>query len=172
MEALWEDIRNTTTPSWLSSVPGNLGNHTGKLKADQWRTAATVYYPITLIRLWSMENTSTPARHQNRNRKLLSLSLALVSAVNIVTSRTTSQTHAKQYLRYMTMYYQILKEVFPDYICHPNHHQSMHLAEYLLLYGPVHGWWTFPMERVIGQLQRISTNYKTGESPTPCDVHR
>ncbi|KAG5221932.1 Immunoglobulin G-binding protein [Salix suchowensis] len=95
MEALWEDIRNTTTPSWLSSVPGNLGNHTGKLKADQWRTAATVYYPITLIRLWSMENTSTPARHQNRNRKLLSLFLALVSAVNIVISRTTSQTHAK-----------------------------------------------------------------------------
>ncbi|KAG5220444.1 Immunoglobulin G-binding protein [Salix suchowensis] len=53
IETLWEDIRNTSTPSWLSSVPSNLGNHTGKLKADQWRTAATVYYPITLLRLWS-----------------------------------------------------------------------------------------------------------------------
>ncbi|KAF9493801.1 hypothetical protein BDN71DRAFT_1432265 [Pleurotus eryngii] len=164
METLWEDVRNVITPSWLTSVPSNLGNHTGKLKADQWRTAATVFYPITLICIWSSQNTTVPPNHQGRNEKLLSMTLALVSAINIVTSRTTSQEHARKYLHYMTMYYQLLKEIFPEYVCHPNHHQSMHLAEYLTLYGPVHGWWMFPMERVIGKLQRISTNYKPGKS--------
>jgi hypothetical protein len=40
---------------------------------------------------------------------------------------------------------------------------AMHLYEYLIRYGPVHAWWTFPFERVIGMLQRIPTNYKLGQ---------
>lgn len=164
MEELWRDIRNTVTPSWLTNVPYNLGDHTGKLKADQWRTAATIYYPITLTRLWS-KHSHVPHSPQTRNcyTELLSLTLSLISAINIATSHETSQLHAHEYLRHMTAYYKGLKDLFPEYVCHPNHHQSMHLAKYLLLYGPVHGWWTFPMERVIGKLQWISTNYKEGK---------
>jgi hypothetical protein len=30
-------------------------------------------------------------------------------------------------------------------------------------YGPVHGWWMFPFERVIGALQKTNTNYKIGK---------
>ena len=26
---------------------------------------------------------------------------------------------------------------------------ALHLPDYLLLYGPVHSWWTFPFERLI-----------------------
>lgn len=167
MEELWKDVKKTITPSWLTTVPYNLGDHTGKLKADQWRTAATVYYPITLTRLWSKHtNASQPPQTRKRHAELLSLTLSLVSAINIATSRETSQWHANEYLHHMTAYYRGLKDIFPEYVCHPNHHQSMHLAEYLLLYGPVHGWWTFPMERVIEKLQRISTNYREGE-PDP-----
>ena len=30
-------------------------------------------------------------------------------------------------------------------------------------YGPVHAWWTFPFERLIGLLQRIPTNFQNGK---------
>ena len=62
----------------------------------------------------------------------------------------------------MHSYLSGLKELFPEYSLHPNHHMALHLRDYLLLYGPVHSWWTFPFERLIGILQRISTNYKIG----------
>ena len=37
------------------------------------------------------------------------------------------------------------------------------VADYLRLYGPVRGWWMFPFERVIGDLQRTNTNSQQGE---------
>jgi len=63
----------------------------------------------------------------------------------------------------MQSYLKGLKELFPDYKLCPNHHMALHLHEYILFYGPVHSWWTFPFERVIGMLQRISTNYQPGK---------
>jgi hypothetical protein len=33
----------------------------------------------------------------------------------------------------------------------------------LLLFGPMHGWWMFVFERVIGMLQKTNTNDKLGE---------
>ncbi|KJA13345.1 hypothetical protein HYPSUDRAFT_151691, partial [Hypholoma sublateritium FD-334 SS-4] len=42
-------IRDTDTPSWLPSVPYNFGSTSaGHLKADEWRTLTTVYFPISL----------------------------------------------------------------------------------------------------------------------------
>ncbi|KJA14083.1 hypothetical protein HYPSUDRAFT_150821, partial [Hypholoma sublateritium FD-334 SS-4] len=42
-------IRDTDTPSWLPSVPYNFGSSSaGNLKADEWRTLTTVYFPISL----------------------------------------------------------------------------------------------------------------------------
>ncbi|KAG6913412.1 hypothetical protein DXG01_007033 [Tephrocybe rancida] len=40
---------------------------------------------------------------------------------------------------------------------------AFHIPEFLAKYGPAHGWWAFPFERAIGQLQRMSTNYKQYE---------
>jgi hypothetical protein len=44
---------------------------------------------------------------------------------------------------------------------------AFHLHEYLILFGPVHAWWTFPFERIIGKLQRIPTSEKIGEIFSP-----
>jgi hypothetical protein len=32
----------------------------------------------------------------------------------------------------------------------------------LLRFGPIHGWWMFPFERVIGLLQQFNTNSEMG----------
>ena len=45
---------------------------------------------------------------------------------------------------------------------HPNHHLALHLHEYILQYGPIHSWWTFPYEQLIGIIQRIPNNGKQG----------
>ncbi|KAF8518162.1 hypothetical protein BU17DRAFT_91293 [Hysterangium stoloniferum] len=89
--------------------------------------------------------------------------MSLASAVVIATSHTISTTHANAYLQYMIDYLNGIKELFPKYKLHPNHHMALHIHEYLLLFAPVHCWWTFPFEQMIGALQRMPHNNKTGE---------
>lgn len=149
------DIRNVHVPSWVQSVPSDLGDVShGKLKADQWRSLACLYILIPLMRLWSAASGARPVA--------LYLTFTLVSAVLVATSRTTSHRHTEVYLRLMTSYVEGLKQHFPDFAPHPNHHFAFHLGEYILQYGPIHEWWTFPFERIIGMLQRVSTNDKIG----------
>ena len=58
MAQIREVIRDTDTPSWLSSVPHNFGDASaGNLKADEWRTLSTVYFPISLVSLWGEGTT-------------------------------------------------------------------------------------------------------------------
>lgn len=159
MQALWTDIENMVTPSWLTSIPHNLGSAAhGKLKSDQWRTIGSTYLPTTLVRLWSQVD---PA-HESKRSQFLDLTITLLSAVNIASSRVTSVANSTEYERLMYKYRRDLRTLFPDYKAKPNHHVAMHIGEYLRMYGPVHGWWTFPFERLIGMLQRITTNYKPG----------
>jgi hypothetical protein len=163
MAELRSDIENMITPSWLTSVPTNLGEPShGKLKADQWRTLGTTYLPVSLIRLWDQLEDGDDKRSQ-QCKKLLEVTLSLISAVVIASSRTTSLEKADLYLHHMWNYLKGLRELFPQYRFLPNQHMALHLAEYLRLYGPVHSWWTFPFERLIGMLQRIPNNFQNGQ---------
>jgi hypothetical protein len=151
------------TPSWLTSVPTNLGEPShGKPKADQWRTLGTTYLPISLIRLWDQLEDVDDMRSQQCKR-LLEVSLFLISAVVIASSRTTSLEKGELYLHYMQNYLKGLRELFPQYRFLPNQHMALHLAEYLRLYGPVHSWWTLPFELLIGMLQRIPNNFQNSQ---------
>jgi hypothetical protein len=161
MELIWSDIRLLLTPTWMTSVPSNLGEAShGKLKADQWRVLGTTHLPLALIRLWGLGNTESP--RSRRCREILNLTVSLLSAVTVASSRSMSHGLANSYLQHIQAYLGGLKKVFPEYGFHPNHHMALHLHQYLLLFGPVHGWWTFPFERMIGMLQRIPTNGKIG----------
>ena len=156
------DIVNMTSPSWLTSIPTNLGspNH-GKLKADQWRVLGSTFFPVSLVHLWSVVEVGNP--RSERCSKILEVTMSLLSAVSIASSRVMSVAAADLYAQHMQSYLSGLKTLFPEYSFRPNHHMALHLREYLVFYGPVHAWWTFPFERMIGMLQRISTNYKAGE---------
>lgn len=161
MKEIWSDIAKTARPSWLTSVPAKLGSAAhGKLKADQWRVLGTTLIPISLIRIWSQVDT-TDARSQ-ACKGVLDITMSLLSAVVIASSRVTSLHNADMYLQHMTAYLEGLHRLFPEYGFHSNHHMALHLHEYLRLYGPVHSWWTFPFKRVIGMIQRIPCNHKIG----------
>jgi hypothetical protein len=162
IKEIWNDIRNMVTPSWLTSAPPDLGsaNH-GKLKADQWRAVGTTYLPVSLIRLWARSKHGD--MRSRRCKDILGVTMSLVSAIIIASSPETTHLHAELYLQHMTAYIEGIKILFPDYKFLSNHHMALHLPEYLIRYGPVHGWWTFPFERLIGMLQRTSTNCKIGK---------
>ncbi|KAJ7177737.1 hypothetical protein C8R46DRAFT_889163 [Mycena filopes] len=162
---LWSDLATMVKPSWLTSVPSHVGGESsdGKLKSDQWRTLGTVYLPITLIRMWH-------ASEDPQRRELLDLTMDLVSAVILASSRITSPQNSRLCRDFLLSYRAKLKKTYPHYRCHPNHHMALHIPEFLLLFGPVHGWWTFPFERMIGKLQRVPTNYKPGKMTCDSEV--
>ena len=124
-----------------------------QLKADEWRTLCTTTFPISLVQLWSSQDNK--AEH-------LEMSICLFSAVIIACSRVTSLELADQYMHYMERYRYLRQKLFPSWKAKPNDHMALHIGEFLRLYGPVHSWWTFPIERMIGSLQKVSTNYIPG----------
>lgn len=68
----------------------------------------------------------------------------------------------EEYLQYLTNYISRLNIVFPGLGCESIHHLAFHIYDFLKLFGPVHSWWCFPFERLIGLLQRIPTNHHFG----------
>jgi hypothetical protein len=73
MESIWKDLDEMMAPSWLASVPKELGQPShGRLKADQYRVLATTYLPVSLIRLWGLDRANH-SPHANRRREILTL---------------------------------------------------------------------------------------------------
>ncbi|KAH9940335.1 hypothetical protein B0H21DRAFT_697683 [Amylocystis lapponica] len=156
-------IRDTETPSWLGSVPNNYGHAAaGTLKADEWRTLSTVYFPIALVSMWGEGSQHPSDKVATRYRRLLDHTMALVSAVIVVCKYTTSRTRMTQYRQYVRAWAQGLKELHPNVKPRVNSHMAFHIYDFLSLFGPVYSWWCFPFERLIGQLQRMPQNHKFG----------
>jgi len=149
------DIRQTTRPSWHTNPPPNFGSRShGKLKADQWRSLIEFDLPVSLVQLWSNSD--------DRRVKLLESTMFLAMAIRWGTSRRASQKHVEAFNRHMREYLTSVINLFPDKKLKPNHYAALRLGEFLLRFGPVHGWWMFPYERLIGNLQSINTNNKLG----------
>lgn len=163
LQEVWDDMRDTVAPSWLSSAPANLGSAShGKLSADQWRTACTVNLVITLIRLWGVSTSST------RHRNLLDNYLALVAAIRWATMRATSARHIEIVATQFQVYFQTLVPLYSVEYLRPNSHLSLHLAECLREFGPVHGWWGFAFERYNGIMTRQNSNNRPGTVSPLC----
>jgi hypothetical protein len=157
MEQVWADMAETTVPSWMGHPPKNLGTPShSKLKANQWRTACTVNLVITLVRLWGQHNSS------NEHQQLLTNFISLVIAVCWASRQSTSIDHIEIVQSQFDYYLRSLVRLFGKGVLIPNHHLSLHLAECLHAFGPVHGWWAFPFEQYNGIIQQKNTNNKLG----------
>ncbi|KAH7917399.1 hypothetical protein BV22DRAFT_1026390 [Leucogyrophana mollusca] len=157
-------IRETHTPSWLRTVPSEFGSpRAGTLKADEWRTMTTVYLPLALVSMWGEGTSHRSSSTASRLRCILDHTMALVSAVRLACSRSTTMTRAEAYRSYMATWVRQLQELHPDIKHRPNGHMSLHIYNFLVLFGPVRSWWCFPFERLIGQLQRLPSNHKFGK---------
>lgn len=150
-----KDIASLVLPSWITRPPHDFGSPSrGKLKADTWRTVCTIALPISLTRLWSTIESK---------RARLDNFMDLVQGVILATSYTISPKSRHVCLALFMHYQEGLLKLFPK--MHrdlPNLHASLHLPQLLDQFGPVHGWWAFPFERLIGRLQAVKTNWKMG----------
>jgi hypothetical protein len=163
-------IAETDTPAWVHHVPKHYGDPAaGSIKANQMRLMLTIYLPIALIIMWA-EQTEPDAAHFSA---LLKHGMALFQAITILCRYATTPERATAYREYM-------KEWVDDlYTCHPhtkyhmkrtNPHVAFHLYNFILLWGPVISWWAFPVEQLIGLLQKFKSNGCLGgkQSPHSC----
>jgi len=129
--------------------------------------------PVSLMKLWSeavklwSEAKSTGSDNINdkineRRSKTLDSTMLLATALHWATSYCTSAKHAAEYTTNMQAYLTTLRDLFPHTDLRTSHHNALFIGEMLLRFGPIHGWWMFPFERIIGLLQQVNTNSKMG----------
>ena len=160
LERLRAVVRDTATPSWYTSVPPNFGvADAGTLKADEWRSLATVYMPLTLVSSWGDGTEHASAMEL---RQVLDHSMTLFSAVRLACLRTVTLTRRTAYQRLIAEYVADLPKLHPKSKPRPIHYMAQHIGYFLHLFGPVHSWWCFPFERLIGLLQQVPSNHKLG----------
>jgi hypothetical protein len=163
-------IAETDTPAWVHHVPSNYGEAAaGSMKADQMRLMLTIYLPIALVILWA-EQKGPDAAHFSA---LLEHGMALFQAVTILCRHATSPERATAYREYMKEWVDGLYTCYPHTRFHPkrpNLHIAFHLYDFMLLWGPVFSWWAFPVERLIGVLQKFKSNGRLGGKPSPLTV--
>jgi hypothetical protein len=156
-------VRDTATPSWYTSAPPNFGDaDAGTLKADEWRSLATVYMPLALVSSWGEGTEHASADLATELRHVLDHSMALFSAVRLTCSWTVTPARQTAYQRLIAEYVADLPKLHSKSKPRPNHHMAQHIGHFLRIFGPVHSWWCFPFERLIGLLQQVPSNHKLG----------
>ena len=73
-----------------------------------------------------------------------------------------TQARASAYRDYMATWLGDLTKIHLEAHPWPNCHMALHIYDFLLLFGPIHSWWCFPFEWLIGQLQWLPSNHKLG----------
>ena len=163
LKSIQNDIASTVRPRWHAAPPANLGHVShGKLKADEWRSCFEFDIPVSLLRIETQRIASGKQTDEYR-AKLVHSTFLLAIAIRWATSNRTSTKHIEGYTTAIKNYLKMLKDLRPNQRFRPNHANALLIGNYLRLYGPVRGWWMFPFERVIGELQRSNTNNKLGE---------
>ena len=165
IQYIQEVIKNTSTPSWVNSVPKNYGEaNAGTIKADEWRILSTIYLPIAFTTLWGYENGRYPGKN-NHTLQILDHTMALFQAVIIMCSDAMSVDRATRYRELIKHWIADLHRLHPETLKHKNCdnvHAALHLYDFAILFSPVMSWWCFPFERLIGTLQDINTNDRVG----------
>lgn len=166
LELIRDVIKDVEVPTWFNTVPANFGEASaGTLKADEWCSYATVYLPLALVKAWGVGSTHASDAHATEASRALESTMHLVAAVTLACYRRMSKDRARAYRDSLVKYFSDLTTVFPHRAAAhftPNCHAAMHIYDFLLLFGPVHSWWTYPYERLIGIIQRMGSNHKFG----------
>lgn len=163
MGRIREVIRDMDTPSWLRSVPRNFGfAAAGTIKADEWRTLATVYFPVALVSIWGEGTTHGSKENTASLRQVLDHTMDLVCAISLACMNTMTPIRVASYRRYILSWVSKVRVLHPKSKLSLNYHMAIHLCDFLQLFGPVRSWWCFPFERLIGYLQRLPHNHKLG----------
>lgn len=132
---------------------------------------STVYFPISLVAVWGEGSPHQTPEVATTLRRILDHTMALVSAVSIACLRVMTPNRMLAYQTYIQQWYRDLEPIHGPVIGkRVNGHMAIHIGQFLSLFGPVRSWWTFPFERLIGQIQRIPHNHMFGGQFTRCHL--
>lgn len=163
MQRIHNVIKNTTTPSWIRSVPSNFGaRNAGTLKADEWRMLFTVFLPIALISVWGDGTIHHSDSARKRALSVLDITMHLVTAVTISCMGSLTPMLADTYLKSISLWTEGVYREFPKSPVTTNVHMAFHVFDFMFLFGPVRSWWCFAFERLIGHLGRLPHNHVPG----------
>ncbi|KNZ54367.1 hypothetical protein VP01_2964g6 [Puccinia sorghi] len=144
-------LKKVHIPTWIERAIPVLGKASfGRLKADEWRNLFTVQLPLILPLLW----TASKALLHNFEH--------LVSLVNLALKRSINNERINKYRSHLSKYMESSLILFPDSPVAPNHHMAFHLADCLDSFGPCRAWWSFSMERLMGQILKSTSNNHVG----------
>jgi hypothetical protein len=167
LRQIQNDIASTIRPTWKTSPPKYFGTPAqGKPKADEWRASIEFDLPVSLVRLWLCDDGESTVDESDKalHQKMAHSTMHLATAIRWGVSYRTSPMHADRFKLHVFAYLQSVREIRPCMDLHPIHHNALHLPDFLLGFGPMHGWWMFAFERLNGILQKINTNFHFGSS--------
>ena len=118
----------------------------------------TIYLPIALISIWGQETSHASPAIAESLWKALKQTMALVSAVSLAYSHTMTPDQMTAYHEKILTWIANLQVIHPTAEHCINEHMAVHIFDFLKLFGPIHSWWCFPFEHLIGQLQCLPNN--------------
>jgi hypothetical protein len=133
------------------------------MKAAEWRLIATMYLPLALISLWGDGFLDSSDQSAVTLHSVLDHTMLLCTALHIGCMRIMTKQRIEAYRAHITRFVQDLQNIHPHANFYPNHHMAQHIYDFLYLFGPVQSWWCFPFERLIGLLQHLPQNHKSGK---------
>lgn len=155
-------IREVIIPSWIQKPPTLAGlPAAGVLKADNWRQLITIYIPLALMSLW-LEDSPVRAENYSEMASVLETAMNLTCACSLMVRRSMTEEELELMQTCYKDHIEGLKENFPGFM-RPVHHMGFHIYDFIQLFGPVHNFWCFAGERLIGKIQKIPTNHIPGQ---------
>ncbi|KAG2046250.1 hypothetical protein BDR06DRAFT_977615 [Suillus hirtellus] len=158
MQCITDVIQTADMPSSLRSVPHNFG----ETKAGTMNV---------LVSLWGEGSTHCNLEITANHCAILDHTMALISAVHIVCLQSMMMARAAAYHGYIVNWVRDLQTLLPHAPHHTNGHMALHVWDYLQLFGPMQSWWCFPYEHLIGQLQRLPSNYIFDHKTSPISAN-
>ncbi|THV04659.1 hypothetical protein K435DRAFT_648931 [Dendrothele bispora CBS 962.96] len=152
LESIRKCIQDVALPTHVHRPPGNLGEPShGKLKAKEYLDLFTIFFPLILPEIWSIEQA-------DYEQALLYNFYHLVASTNIIAAYSTSDSEADAYVYHYKEYRKTRAEIYAGVASKPNHHYAMHNGQLLKFWGPLSLLSEFPGEQMNGMLQGVETN--------------
>jgi hypothetical protein len=114
MQHIRNVMDNTTTSSWINSVPYNFGEAAASpVQADEWHILSTIYLPLALVSLWGQGTTHSSHDLGAHLQHVLDHTMALVCAITLVCSCTMTKARAIAYHNFIVTYIRDLNGLHP-----------------------------------------------------------
>ncbi|KAJ3754658.1 hypothetical protein EV360DRAFT_51194 [Lentinula raphanica] len=162
LERIQQTIQQVIVPAWVDKPPPSIGHaQAGSIKADHWRTMFSLYLPLALISLWSLDSPIKSCDAATM-KSALDTAMHLSCASIMMTKSNLTESRRRQFRYSIHQHISGLKENFPAFQL-PSHHLSFHLDLFMDLFSNVRNWWCFQGELLILKLRGIPINHRVGK---------